>query len=55
MLIKCSFLKFSLCINWQWIAMNYAHEKYQANHSTVKSMLDCHPIYFLSQGETPYF
>lgn len=35
--------------------MNYAHEKYQVNHSVVKSMLYRHPRYIRSQVETPHF
>lgn len=35
--------------------MNYAHEKYQVNHSMARSMLDPFPRYIQSQEETPYF
>lgn len=55
MLIRCNFQKFYLCINWQWMAMNYAQEKYQVNHSVVKSMLYHYPRFTWSQEETPDF
>lgn len=37
------------------MAMNYAQEKYQVNHSVVKSMLYHYPRFTWSQEETPDF